>query len=223
MSGPGAEFEKETARVATQTQPTPEQWAALEFAWKVCKHVKSNAIVYAGAGQLLSAGAGQMSRVFSAEIGAKKSVLPLENCAVASDAFFPFPDGLEVVVKNGATSVIQPGGSMRDAEVIAAADERGVAELFVADWRRAHPEDTRTFSLLAGGIKAWMAAGYPVVGSADVPPDAECIDYLFFVHDRHDGNKAAARQYLAWETGLLAQLDDEERGAFRVGESVASK
>ncbi|QDH57864.1 rhodanese-like domain-containing protein [Pandoraea pnomenusa] len=107
--------------------------------------------------------------------------------------------------------------------VVLVADERGVAELFVADWRRAHPEDTRTFSLLAGGIKAWMAAGYPVVGSADVPPDAECIDYLFFVHDRHDGNKAAARQYLAWETGLLAQLDDEERGAFRVGESVASK
>ncbi len=123
-------IDKSTAKVVTRREPTSEEWAALEFGWKVCKHVKSNAIVYARAGQLLSSGAGQMSRVFSAEIGAKKSVLPLQNCAVASDAFFPFPDGLEVVAKNGATSVIQPGGSVKDADVIAAADRLGIAMVF---------------------------------------------------------------------------------------------
>jgi phosphoribosylaminoimidazolecarboxamide formyltransferase/IMP cyclohydrolase len=123
-------IDKSTAKVVTQRQPTEAEWAALEFAWKVSKHVKSNAIVYARDGQLLSSGAGQMSRVFSAEIGARKSVLPLENCAAASDAFFPFPDGLEVVVKNGATSIIQPGGSVKDADVIAAADRLGITMIF---------------------------------------------------------------------------------------------
>lgn len=117
-------------RTVTERQPTAEELAALEFAWKVCKHVKSNAIVYARRGQLLSAGAGQMSRVFSAEIGAKKSVLPLEGCVAASDAFFPFPDGLETVVSHGATAVIQPGGSVKDEEVIAAANRLGVAMVF---------------------------------------------------------------------------------------------
>lgn len=119
-----------TARVATERQPTAEEWVALEFGWKVVKHVKSNAIVYARAGQLLSSGAGQMSRVFSVEIGAKKSVLPLEGCAVASDAFFPFPDGLEAAVANGATAIVQPGGSVKDADVIAAANRLGVAMVF---------------------------------------------------------------------------------------------
>ncbi|MGD0001110.1 MAG: bifunctional phosphoribosylaminoimidazolecarboxamide formyltransferase/IMP cyclohydrolase [Bryobacteraceae bacterium] len=123
-------FNKDTARVVTAAQPTAEQWRALEFGWKVCKHVKSNAIVYARAGQLLSSGAGQMSRVFSVEIGAKKSVLALDGCSVASDAFFPFPDGLEAAVANGARAIIQPGGSVRDAEVIAAADRLGVAMVF---------------------------------------------------------------------------------------------
>jgi phosphoribosylaminoimidazolecarboxamide formyltransferase/IMP cyclohydrolase len=123
-------FNKDTARVVTAAQPTEEQWRALEFGWKVCKHVKSNAIVYARAGQLLSSGAGQMSRVFSVEIGAKKSVLALEGCSVASDAFFPFPDGLEAAVAHGARAIIQPGGSVRDAEVIAAADRLGVAMVF---------------------------------------------------------------------------------------------
>jgi phosphoribosylaminoimidazolecarboxamide formyltransferase/IMP cyclohydrolase len=123
-------LDKSTARVVTQRQPDAAEWAALEFGWKVCKHVKSNAIVYARPGELLSSGAGQMSRVFSAEIGARKSVLPLENCAAASDAFFPFPDGLEVVVNNGATSIIQPGGSVKDADVIAAADRLGIAMVF---------------------------------------------------------------------------------------------
>jgi len=117
-------------RVVTERKPGEDEMAALAFAWKVCKHVKSNAIVYARRGQLLSAGAGQMSRVFSAEIGAKKSVLPLEGCVAASDAFFPFPDGLEVVASHGATAVIQPGGSVKDEEVIAAANRLGVAMVF---------------------------------------------------------------------------------------------
>ena len=123
-------LDRAALRVVTERRPTEEEMAALEFAWKVCKHVKSNAIVYARRGQLLSAGAGQMSRVFSAEIGARKSVLPLEGCVAASDAFFPFPDGLEVVASHGATAVIQPGGSVKDEEVIAAANRLGVAMVF---------------------------------------------------------------------------------------------
>jgi phosphoribosylaminoimidazolecarboxamide formyltransferase/IMP cyclohydrolase len=117
-------------KVVTHRQPTEEELRALRFAWKVSKHVKSNAIVYARDGQLLSSGAGQMSRVFSAEIGASKSVLPLEGCAAASDAYFPFADGLEVVVKNGATAIIEPGGSVRDQEVIDAANRLGVTMVF---------------------------------------------------------------------------------------------
>lgn len=117
-------------KVATQRQPTAEELRALKFAWKVCKHVKSNAIVYARDGQLLSAGAGQTSRVDAAKFGAAKAVLPLKGCVAASDAYFPFPDGLETVVAAGATAVIQPGGSVRDAEVIAAADKLGIAMVF---------------------------------------------------------------------------------------------
>ncbi|MGC4050212.1 MAG: hypothetical protein QM757_12580 [Paludibaculum sp.] len=125
-----ATFDAATAKVVTQRQPTEAEWVALKFGWKVCKHVKSNAIVYAHAGQLLSSGAGQMSRVFSVEIGARKSVLPLAGSVVASDAFFPFPDGLEGAVANGATAVIQPGGSVKDADVVAAADRLGIAMVF---------------------------------------------------------------------------------------------
>jgi phosphoribosylaminoimidazolecarboxamide formyltransferase / IMP cyclohydrolase len=126
----GAGLDRSTARVVTQRQPTEAEWAALGFGWKVVKHVKSNAIVYAREGQLLSAGAGQMSRVFSVEIGAKKSVLPLADSVVASDAFFPFPDGLEAAAAHGITAAIQPGGSVKDAEVIAAADRLGLAMVF---------------------------------------------------------------------------------------------
>ena len=111
--------------VKTQRAPTDEEWTALEFGWKVAKHVKSNAIVYARAGQTVGVGAGQMSRVDSVKIGAMKAVLPLAGTVVASDAFFPFPDGVEEAAKNGATAFIQPGGSVRDAEVIAAADRLG--------------------------------------------------------------------------------------------------
>ena len=121
-------------RTVTKRQPTPEEMRALLFAWTICKHVKSNAIVYArfsnGHGQTVGIGAGQMSRVDAARFGALKAVLPLAGTVAASDAFFPFPDGLETVAKAGATAVIQPGGSVRDAEVIHAADQLGVAMVF---------------------------------------------------------------------------------------------
>jgi phosphoribosylaminoimidazolecarboxamide formyltransferase / IMP cyclohydrolase len=117
-------------RNVTKRTPTPEELASLLFAWKVCKHVKSNAIVYAKNGQTLGVGAGQMSRVDAAKFGAMKAVLPLTDCVAASDAFFPFPDGLEVVAQAGATAVIQPGGSVRDSDVIAAADRLGLAMVF---------------------------------------------------------------------------------------------
>jgi len=120
--------------VATTRKPTDEELAALLFSWRVCKHVKSNAIVYARAdekyGQTIGIGAGQMSRVDAAKFGAMKAVLPLEGCVAASDAFFPFPDGLETVVAAGATAVIQPGGSVKDPDVIAAANKLGIAMVF---------------------------------------------------------------------------------------------
>jgi phosphoribosylaminoimidazolecarboxamide formyltransferase/IMP cyclohydrolase len=117
-------------KVVTQRPPTPAETRALLFAWKVCKHVKSNAIVYARDGQTVGVGAGQMSRVDSAKIGAMKAQLPLAGTVAASDAFFPFPDGVEEIARAGATSIIQPGGSQRDPEVIAAADRLGLAMLF---------------------------------------------------------------------------------------------
>ena len=117
-------------KVVTQRAPTPEETRAMLFAWKVCKHVKSNAVVYARDGQTVGVGAGQMSRVDSAKIGALKAQLPLQGTVAASDAFFPFPDGVEEIAKAGATAIIQPGGSQRDAEVIATADRLGLAMLF---------------------------------------------------------------------------------------------
>jgi phosphoribosylaminoimidazolecarboxamide formyltransferase / IMP cyclohydrolase len=117
-------------KVVTKRPPTPEETRALLFAWKVCKHVKSNAIVYSRDGQTVGVGAGQMSRVDSAKIGAMKAQLPLKGTVAASDAFFPFPDGVEEIAKAGATAIIQPGGSQRDPEVIEAADRLGLAMLF---------------------------------------------------------------------------------------------
>ena len=117
-------------KTVTERKPTEDELAALLFAWRVCKHVKSNAIVYARNGQTIGVGAGQMSRVDAAKFGAMKAVLPLGGCVAASDAFFPFPDGLETVVASGATAVIQPGGSVRDDEVIAAANKLGIAMVF---------------------------------------------------------------------------------------------
>ncbi|MGC8469548.1 MAG: bifunctional phosphoribosylaminoimidazolecarboxamide formyltransferase/IMP cyclohydrolase, partial [Acetobacteraceae bacterium] len=128
---------QEDLRVVTRRAPTAAERDDLLFAFRVCKHVKSNAIVYAKAGATVGIGAGQMSRVDSARIAAWKSAeaakaagveTPLAaGSVVASDAFFPFADGLEAAVAAGATAVIQPGGSMRDAEVIAAADAAGIA------------------------------------------------------------------------------------------------
>jgi len=127
-------------RTVTKRTPTPTELADLMFAFRVCKHVKSNAIVYAKDGATVGIGAGQMSRVDSSRIAARKSqeaaeaagiATPLaQGSVVASDAFFPFPDGLLAAAAAGATAVIQPGGSMRDAEVIAAADEAGLAMVF---------------------------------------------------------------------------------------------
>ena len=120
-------------RVVTKLAPSPAQMDDLLFAWKVAKFVKSNAIVFCGGGMTLGVGAGQMSRIDSARIArikAGNAGLSLAGSAVASDAFFPFRDGLDVVIDEGAACVIQPGGSMRDDEVIAAADERGIAMVF---------------------------------------------------------------------------------------------
>jgi phosphoribosylaminoimidazolecarboxamide formyltransferase/IMP cyclohydrolase len=117
-------------KVVTWRPPTAEELRSLLFAWRIAKHVKSNAIVYARDGQTLGVGAGQMSRVDAARFGAMKAVLPLAGCVAASDAFFPFPDGLETVAQAGATAVIQPGGSVKDQDVIDAADRLGVAMVF---------------------------------------------------------------------------------------------
>ena len=120
-------------QVVTERQPTEEEWRALFFGWKVVKHVKSNAIVYAGAERTIGIGAGQMSRVDSSRIAvwkAGEAGLPLQGSIIASDAFFPFADGLEAAAKAGATAAIQPGGSVRDEEVIAAANACGMAMVF---------------------------------------------------------------------------------------------
>jgi len=120
-------------KVVTVRTPTEEEMQALLFAWHVVKHVKSNAIVYARGDRTLGIGAGQMSRVDSSKIAAMKAAeagLDLQGCAVASDAYFPFADGLLEAVKVGATAVIQPGGSVRDSEVIAAANEHNIAMVF---------------------------------------------------------------------------------------------
>jgi phosphoribosylaminoimidazolecarboxamide formyltransferase/IMP cyclohydrolase len=114
-------------KVASERKPSEQEMRDLMFAWKVCKHVKSNAILYARNGQTTGVGAGQMSRVDSARIGAMKSVLGIKGSVAASDAFFPFPDGVEVIAEAGATAIIQPGGSVRDQEVIDTANRLGLA------------------------------------------------------------------------------------------------
>ncbi len=123
-------LDRSEIQVKTKRAPIEQEWAALEFGWKVSKHVKSNAIVYARPGQTISVGAGQMSRVDSVKVGAMKAVLPLAGSVLASDAYFPFADGVEEAAKHGITAVIQPGGSVRDEEVIAAADRLGLAMVF---------------------------------------------------------------------------------------------
>jgi phosphoribosylaminoimidazolecarboxamide formyltransferase / IMP cyclohydrolase len=114
----------------TKRVPTKEELQALDFAWRVVKHVKSNAIVYARTDRTLGIGAGQMSRVDSTKFAAMKSAFPLKGSVIASDAFFPFRDGVDAAASHGVTAIIQPGGSIRDDEVIQAADEHGMAMVF---------------------------------------------------------------------------------------------
>jgi len=117
-------------KVVTERTPSDDEMAALRFAWVICKHVKSNAIILTRADRTVGIGAGQMSRVDSTRIAASKALSDTHGCALASDAFFPFRDGIDEAAKAGATSIIQPGGSIRDAEVIAAANEHGMAMVF---------------------------------------------------------------------------------------------
>jgi phosphoribosylaminoimidazolecarboxamide formyltransferase/IMP cyclohydrolase len=124
---------RESWKVVTERQPADEELAGLEFAWIVCAHVKSNAIVLTRQSQSVGVGAGQMSRVDAARVAIMKAILPAEGSFAASDAFFPFRDGLDILADAGVRAVIQPGGSVRDAEVIAAANERGLAMVFTGE------------------------------------------------------------------------------------------
>ena len=123
-------LKREDLKVVSARQPTSEEIRALLFAWTVCKHTKSNAIVYAREDQTVGVGAGQMSRVDSVKLGAMRAQLPLNGSVLASDAFFPFRDGIDEAAKHGISAVIQPGGSVRDDEVITAANEHGLAMVF---------------------------------------------------------------------------------------------
>ena len=124
------ELKEEELKTVTKRAPTAEELSTMRFAWRVAKHVKSNAIVFAKDGATVGVGAGQMSRVDSVKLAVMKAQAPLAGSVVASDAFFPFPDGVEELAKAGATAVIQPGGSVRDPDVIAAADRLGLAMVF---------------------------------------------------------------------------------------------
>ena len=121
---------EESPKVVTRRSPTPDEWVALRFAWRVCAHVKSNAVIFTAKDRTLSVGAGQMSRVDAVKVAVLKAGGNLRGSVAASDAFFPFRDGLDAIADAGATAVVQPGGSVRDAEVVAAADERGLAMVF---------------------------------------------------------------------------------------------
>ncbi|HEX9160391.1 MAG TPA: bifunctional phosphoribosylaminoimidazolecarboxamide formyltransferase/IMP cyclohydrolase, partial [Thermoanaerobaculia bacterium] len=124
---------RESWKVATARQPAAEEMDGLEFAWIVCAHVKSNAIVLTNRAQSIGIGAGQMSRVDAAKVAIMKSILPASGSFAASDAFFPFRDGLDILADAGVRAVIQPGGSVRDDEVIAAANERGVTMIMTGE------------------------------------------------------------------------------------------
>ena len=124
----------EPIRVVTKRAPTADEWAALRFAWRVCAHVKSNTVIFARADRAAAVGAGQMSRVDAVNVATMKAAgqagTDLQGTVAASDAFFPFRDGLDAIAQAGATAVVQPGGSVRDADVIAAADEQNLAMVF---------------------------------------------------------------------------------------------
>lgn len=123
-------FDIRKAQVVTKRKPTDEEYQGLDFAWRIVKYVKSNAIVYATKDQLVGVGAGQMSRVDSVKIAAMKAVLPTKGTVLASDAFFPFRDGVDTAAEAGITAIIQPGGSVRDEEAIQACDEHGMTMTF---------------------------------------------------------------------------------------------
>jgi len=125
-----ADFDIRKAKVVTKRAPTEAEYQALDFAWRIVKHVKSNAIVYATKDQLVGVGAGQMSRVDSVKIAKMKAILPTTGCVLGSDAFFPFRDGVDMAAQAGITALIEPGGSIKDDEVIGAADEHGMAMIF---------------------------------------------------------------------------------------------
>jgi phosphoribosylaminoimidazolecarboxamide formyltransferase / IMP cyclohydrolase len=120
----------DAARVVTRRAPSPQEWQALRFAWRVCSHVKSNTVIFTRPDVTVAVGAGQMSRVDAVKTAVMKAGDRLQGTVAASDAFFPFRDGLDSLALAGATAVVQPGGSVRDAEVIAAADEHGLAMVF---------------------------------------------------------------------------------------------
>jgi len=124
------QLKREDLKIVTKRAPSEKEIDDLMFAWTVCKHTKSNAIVYVRDRQTVGVGAGQMSRVDSVKIGAMRAQLPVQGSVLASDAFFPFRDGLDEAARHGITAVIEPGGSLRDEEVIAAADEHGLAMVF---------------------------------------------------------------------------------------------
>ena len=117
-------------KVVTRRPPTADEWTALRFAWRVCAHVKSNTVIFTAPDVTVAVGAGQMSRVDAVRTAIMKAGDRLRGTVAASDAFFPFRDGLDAVAGAGATAIVQPGGSVRDAEVIAAADEHGIAMVF---------------------------------------------------------------------------------------------
>jgi phosphoribosylaminoimidazolecarboxamide formyltransferase/IMP cyclohydrolase len=125
-----ARFDRAGCDPVSKRKPTPAEWEALGFAWNVAKHVKSNAIVFANANQTIGIGAGQMSRIDSVKIAISKAQAPLAGTVVASDGFFPFRDNVDAIAKTGATAIIQPGGSVKDEEVVKAADELGLAMVF---------------------------------------------------------------------------------------------
>src|SRR5262249_2009548 len=125
-----AALDRKVTKVVTKRAPSDDEWKALEFAWVVAQYVKSNAIVFANATATVAVGAGQMSRVDSVKIARLKAQTSLEGTAVGSDAFFPFRDGVDEIATAGATAIIQPGGSIRDQEVIDAANEHNLAMVF---------------------------------------------------------------------------------------------
>jgi phosphoribosylaminoimidazolecarboxamide formyltransferase/IMP cyclohydrolase len=124
--------------VVSRVEPTPEQWDDIELAWRVCAYVKSNAIVLAAGGMAVGIGAGQQNRVDPGELAVRKAAGRAKGGAAASDAFFPFRDGLDMVAAAGVAAVIEPGGSVRDEEVIAAADEHGIALIFTGERQFRH-------------------------------------------------------------------------------------